>query len=122
MNRREDRTWRLSIEGERRDGVLVLTVAGRLDAASSGDLTDRLMDSVNTGVVRIVIDLSGVDYISSAGLLAIDAMAARIHAAGGALVLCGLTEPVRIAFDLAGLLRHLVVEPSSDAAVQRLRS
>jgi hypothetical protein len=53
MNRREDRTWRLSIEGERRDGVLVLTVAGRLDAASSGDLTDRLMDSVNTGVVVV---------------------------------------------------------------------
>ena len=30
----------------------------------------------------MVVDLAGVDYISSAGLLALDAVAARVHDAG----------------------------------------
>jgi anti-anti-sigma factor len=61
-----------------------------------------------------------VDYISSAGLLALDAIAGRVHQAGGDLVLCGLVEPVRLAFDLSGLLPHFAVEPSRDLAIRRL--
>jgi stage II sporulation protein AA (anti-sigma F factor antagonist) len=102
-----------------RGEVLVLTVAGRLAAASCGELTQALMDAIGTGTRRIVVDLSGVDYISSAGLLALEAVAARMRAEGGALVLCGLTVPVRRALDLAGSLVD-AVEPSSDAAVERL--
>ena len=45
---------------------------------------------------RVIIDLSKVDYVSSAGLLALDAAAGRMHTAAGLLVLCGLTEPVRL--------------------------
>jgi len=118
----EPRSWRLSIERERRGQVVVFTVAGRLAARSSADLTERLVDAIDAGTVRIAIDLGGVDYVSSAGLLAIEAVAARVHAAGGALVLCALTEAVRRAIDLAGLLPHIIVEASADAAVQRLSS
>jgi len=118
----EPRSWRLSIERERRGQVVVFTVAGRLAARSSADLTERLVDAIDAGTVRIAIDLGGVDYVSSAGLLAIEAVAARVHTAGGELVLCALTEAVRRAIDLAGLLPHIVVEASADEAVQRLSS
>ena len=49
--------------------------------------------------------------MSSAGLLALEAVSGRLHAAGGSLVVCGLAEPVRLVFDLAGLLPHFTIEP-----------
>ena len=53
-----------------------------------------------------MLDLECVDYISSAGLLALDAVLGRVHVSRAQLVLSGLTEPVRVAFELAGLLEH----------------
>lgn len=122
MNERDSRTWRLSISREQRDGVLLLAVTGRLSAASSADLTQELSAAIDQRERRLVLDLAGVDYISSAGLIALEAVAARLRSEAGTLVLCGLSEPVRLAFDLAGSLPDFLVEASSAAAVERLAS
>jgi anti-anti-sigma regulatory factor len=66
-----------------------------------------------------VIDLGGVDYISSAGLKALAAAANLCAHAHGGLALCGLGEPVRIALDLGGMLADFPVEPSRDRAIAR---
>jgi len=88
--------------------------------ASSGGLIEAVVRAIDAGGRKVIIDLSKVDYVSSAGLLALDAASGRMHAAGGSLMLCGLTEPVRLALDLSGLLPHFSVESSRDVAVARL--
>jgi anti-anti-sigma factor len=113
--------WPLSIHAERCDGVLVLAPCGRLGTVSAGDLIEVIVDALAAGERLLVVDLAGVDYISSAGLLALDAVLGRLHQAGGQLVLASLTEPVRLACDFAGLLPHFDVEPARDAAIERLR-
>ncbi len=94
--------------------------AGRLGTLSSGDLIEALIAAVNGGARLVIVDLAAVDYVSSAGLLALDAVSGRVQAAGGELVLCGLVEPVRLAFDLAGLLPHFAITPSRDLALAQL--
>ncbi len=113
--------WPLSIHAERCGGVLVLAPCGRLGTVSSGNLIEVIVDALAAGERLLVLDLAGVDYISSAGLLALDAVLGRLHQAGGQLVLASLSEPVRLACDFAGLLPHFTVEPARDAAIQRLR-
>jgi anti-anti-sigma factor len=113
--------WPLSIHAERCDGVLVLAPCGRLGTVSAGDLIEVIVDALTAGERLLVVDLAGVDYISSAGLLALDAVLGRLHQAGGQLVLASLSEPVRLACDFAGLLPHFDVEPAREAAIQRLR-
>jgi anti-anti-sigma factor len=95
--------WPLTISPEIDRGALILTVCGRIGTASCGELIEALMQAIRDGHRRIVLDLAGVDYLSGAGLLALDAMAARLHEAKGTLVLCTLAEPVRLALDLAGV-------------------
>ncbi len=114
-----DLKWPLSILEERRDGVLVLMLSGRLGSASAVGLETAVNEAVRRGDARLVLDLAGVDYISSAGLHALSAAAGRCVESGGALALCGLTDPVRIAMDLGGLLAGLPVAPSRDEAVVR---
>ena len=114
-------TWKLNIRRESvRPDLTVLQVDGRLGSASSGALIEAIVRAIEAGDRQLVVDLANVDYISSAGLLALDAAAGRTHVAGGTLILCGLTEPVRLAFDLSGLLPHFSVETTRAVAIAKL--
>jgi anti-anti-sigma factor len=110
--------WQLTVAREDHGPVAVFVVSGRLGTLSAGDLIEALTGAIANGVRRIVLDVSGVDYLSSAGLLALDAVLGRLHMVDGHLVICGITEPVRIAFELSGLLAHFRETPSrADALV-----
>ena len=58
----------MDIHEERKDGFLVLGLEGRLDAVSSKMFEEKVLALVDGGERRIVIDLSRLDYVSSAGL------------------------------------------------------
>jgi anti-anti-sigma factor len=110
----------LRITSSRSDGVLVLALSGRLGGISAGALTAALTDAIGQGDVRVVLDLTEMDYVSSAGLQSIGSAAARCTGMDGGLALCGVAAPVRIALELAGMLDLLALEPSREAAVGRL--
>lgn len=109
--------WPLKITRDDRDGAAVFVVSGRLGTLSSGELVEALAKAVDAGDRRVVVDLAGVDYVSSAGLLALHALLGRFAVAGGELALCGLSVPVRTSFELSGLLSDFVEEPSRDLAI-----
>jgi len=113
--------WALSITSERRDGIVVFAVNGRLGTASSLAMVEALSREIRAGSLRLLVDLTGVDYVSSAGLGALEAIARRVHESRGELVLCALSEPVRLVFDLAGMLSAFAIEPSREAGLSRLR-
>ena len=62
---------------------LVMEVQGRLDAVTSGKLEEEVKAG-STGRKRWLMDLGGVDYISSAGLRAILILARKLNGSGGA--------------------------------------
>jgi len=99
----------------------VVILAGRLGAASSGGLSRALGEAISRGERRLVVDLGLVDYVSSAGLDALETAAGQCAGNRGALVLCNVSEPVRIVFDLAGLLPAFPIEPSREQGVARAR-
>jgi anti-anti-sigma factor len=99
--------WPLRITQERREGVLVFRLAGRVGVTSAPALVAAVTDAVAREDRHLVLDLSAVDYLSSAGLNALEEAAERCAAAGGRLVLRSLSEPVRLALELGGLLTHL---------------
>lgn len=111
--------WHLQIDSHDVEGVTVFAVSGRLGTLSSGELIESLAGAIAGGTRRIVLDLSDVDYVSSAGLLALEAIMGRLLVAHGDLVLCGLTEPVRMALDLAGSLGQFAEVPTLDHALAR---
>lgn len=114
------RMWALDITREVQDGVLILVVAGRVGAVSSAELVEALGQELRAGHRRVLLDLAHVDYMSSAGLLALQNIAGRLHESGARLVLCALSEPVRLVFDLAGLLSAFTIEPSREQGVKSL--
>jgi anti-anti-sigma factor len=108
----------MEIREERRDGVLILVASGRFDSVTSADLEARLLPAA--GERPLVLDLAGVEYVSSAGLRVLLKLARRMKDAGGELLLCAMGDPVRQVFDLAGFLPLFSIEPSRQRALDRL--
>jgi anti-anti-sigma factor len=102
---------------ERIDNDLVsVALAGRLDSMTAPEVEQRLLARATAASVNLVLDLSGLDYISSAGLRVILMVAKRTKAAQGQFVLCGMKEQIRTIFEVSGFLTILrVVERCEDA-------
>jgi anti-anti-sigma factor len=115
----KDAAWYLNITQERALGVSLLTVVGRVSHRTAPDLATALDSAAGSPGGGLVLDLTGVDYISSAGLRAVETAAARMRASGRGLVVCGLRDAVSVAFDLAGLTSAVAVEESREQAIQK---
>jgi len=109
----------MNIQHSTRDGVTVIAPSGRIDTTTSKPLEDEIRGVVDGGVRDLVIDFGRVDYISSAGLRVFLVLVKRMRDLKGRLVLCGMQEPVRQVFHLAGFMPLFRVEPSQDAALAR---
>ena len=113
-------TWALRVTFNKSNGVCVLGVAGRLSGSNAAEFEAALEDAALKAERRLIVDLSGADYLSSAGLIVLDAAATRCREAGGMLVLAGVADPVRITLELAGLVPQISVQPSVEAASRAL--
>jgi anti-anti-sigma factor len=94
--------WELRVTLEETQDSVRIAAHGRLSAATAPRLVEALAAAIEAGKRRILLDLNGLDYISSAGILAIQAAAARAETEGGALTVENAQPAVRVALDLAG--------------------
>ncbi len=95
----------------------VLDLAGRLDTNTCKALEDRLNGLVAGGAASLLIDFSGIDYISSAGLRVLLACAKQMKQKQGRLALSGMQPQVREIFDISGFSKIFTIIGSRDEAL-----
>ncbi len=110
----------MNLSDERRGDVLIVRPEGRIDTNTSEELERWLMSRIDGSLKRLVVDMSGIDYISSAGLRVLLMTVKKLRGSGGQLVLGGLNPSVRQIFELAGFLSIFAVEADVDRAVAKL--
>jgi anti-anti-sigma factor len=110
----------MQIADARVNGIVAVAPAGRIDSSTAPVLEQHLLGLLAGGERRIVVDFSGVDYISSAGLRVMLVLARRVRDANGQLGLCAMGDAVRQVFQLAGFLPLFTVQDSRAAAVQQI--
>ncbi len=98
-------------------GVSVLRVSGYVDTTTSPDLERRLQALLRENRFHIVVDLSGVEYISSAGWGIFISEIREIREQGGDLKLAGMIPDVREVFDLLEFENILKSYPDTEMAV-----
>lgn len=87
---------------DRQGNGAVITIGGRLDATSCTAFQDKFIAALDSGVTRAVVELSKLDYISSAGLRVFLMAAKKLKAANGALALAAPQPQIKEIFDIAG--------------------
>src|SRR5258706_7403996 len=81
----------------------VVTVTGRVDSSTAPKLSEGLDAVINAGRYKIVIDMEGLEYMSSAGFRALIAAQRNCkHFNRGEVVLANVPENINNALELAG--------------------
>jgi len=100
--------------------VTIVAVAGRLDTQTASRCSDRLAELLRSGHGRLLIDVSRLDYISSAGLRALLVAAKQAAQIGGKLAVCCMSAQVKDVIEIAGLDAVLDLYSSRDEALAQL--
>src|SRR5690349_3990972 len=90
------------------DDAVRIMASGRLDEHWAGHLSDRLSEVIRAGSHRIRLDLSGVSYISSAGIRVLITFAKQLAELGGSFAVVEPSENVRKVLDLTRLTEMLM--------------
>ena len=96
--------------------IHIVAVSGSLDSTTSPE-AQKSLDAVLASAKKIVLDFSGLDYISSAGLRVLLGAAKQLRASGGTLRIFGLNQSVREVFEISGFSSILSVYPSEGEAL-----
>jgi anti-sigma B factor antagonist len=103
------------------DGVTVLALAGDLDGRSVPEVQDGIGAAVRDGR-DIVLDLSGVHYLSSGGLRVMLLLYRQAQCLGRRVVVVGMSEETRRLMQATGFLGFFRRAESVRAAVRVLRA
>jgi anti-sigma B factor antagonist len=107
----------MEIAEERIGTAVVLRPNGRLDGTSAPQFQTALLAEVEARPARLVLDLAGLEYVSSAGLRSILLAVKRGTALGCSLVVCRLPDHIREVFDLSGFGNVLPMHTTLEEAL-----
>ena len=99
----------MNIEFQKDDTTLTALPEGRLDTNTAPKLEAELMGRLD-GIMSLILDFAGVNYISSAGLRVVLAMDQLMVGRGGRLTIIHANEYVLSVFDMTGFLDIINVE------------
>jgi len=94
---------RFKLVSETRDGVLILTCEGRLNADVASEFKEKVKPLLKSGT-RVILDMGGVTHVDSSGLGAVVSVYATARSSGCQFQICSLTEPVKKIFGLTKVL------------------
>ena len=106
----------LSIVTDVRGAASVVTVSGRVDSETAHQLYEVLAQVAAGGTNKIVLDLKGVDYMSSAGLRSIVKAAQAAQKSGGELRLAAVSDSVEVVLRTVGMLQMFKLYTTSGEA------
>lgn len=92
----------MEIQSSRESVATVVSVTGRMDAITAPSFEKALNELIDAGEIRIVVELAGLDYISSAGLRSILAIAKALKVKGGLICFANVAGTVKEVFDISG--------------------
>ena len=98
----------MTIEKKINGDAATLAITGRLDTATAPEL-EAEVDAVLPAAKDLVFDMTGLEYVSSAGLRVI-LKAQKAMSAKGSMRLTGVNDTIMEVFDITGFIDILTIE------------
>jgi anti-anti-sigma factor len=98
------------------NGTPVLTLRGRLDGVAAPAVEQKIATLLASGAPRLVLDCSGIEYASSAGLRVFLATAKKLTTTGGRCGFAALTPALREIFNISGFIDVLEIHDTVESA------
>ncbi len=107
----------IDLQQETRGGIVIIRLQGRLDAITSPPAFDALTKSIEEGNRQLLLNFSGVDYLSSAGMRILMALHKRLKTAQGKLIISAVNPPVMDILKMSGFNQLLQIATTDEEAI-----
>jgi anti-anti-sigma factor len=111
----------MEIAREQDGGVAVVRLTGRFDSSAAAAAQEGFDAALGGEAPHLAVDMSSLDYISSAGLRVLLVLAKKVQQAKGKVALYGLNPNVREVFSVSGFDTIFSIQPDAAAALAAIR-
>jgi len=95
----------MRLEVKQTDKALEAVLDGSLDAVTAPVFETRLGEAMRDGEERVILDVSGCEFISSAGLRVLLGVAKRLPRKGGGLFILSPAPAIKDVLEISGFDR-----------------
>jgi anti-anti-sigma factor len=107
----------MELHSNKEGSATVVSVTGRMDAITAPAFEKAMNELIIAGETRFVVELAGLDYISSAGLRGILAIAKLLKGKSGQICFAKVEGTVKEVFDISGFGSIFRIHDSVDGAL-----
>ena len=101
-----------------KDDIIIMSVAGKLNAASADSFETKLLNAIEKGEKKIILDFQKLDFISSRGIRIFYKALEKMQSSGGKIIFSGINQDIKKVFELVELEDDFPIFNDVDAAVQ----
>ena len=109
----------MNIEVHSSNNIKVLSLQGNMNANTAELAEVKLHQLIMGGNQKLIVDLSKLNYISSAGLRVFLSANKMIKKKGGDIRICGLNNTVKEVFDISGFHMIFSIYDDEEAALEQ---
>ena len=114
------RSGRVDIHWERKDGVVVAAVIGRVDGSTAAEFHQLLESGIEPGDTALILDLEKLTFISSPGMRVGLIFARKFNEPGKRFGVCTLPTHIRGVITVSGFDQLIAVYESRAAALSAI--
>jgi anti-sigma B factor antagonist len=93
----------MSFTTKKQDGVVVMEIEGQLIVGNRQELKQKMLEELEKGGKKFLIDFAKTGYIDSSGLGVLVSLSKKIREQGGDLRLANLNDDLKTLFELTKL-------------------
>lgn len=106
----------MNVEISFNSNVIIFKIEGSIDSKTAGDLQLQIMDKV-TKTDNVILSLSNVDFVSSAGLRLLLMVYRQIKLKNGQVILVGVSEEIKDVMSMTGFINFFNISNTIDDAL-----
>lgn len=110
----------VDVTTERKDDVLSVGVNGRIDGSTVFAFQEAIETAVEDGDRAVIVDCERLEYLGSAGLRTVLAIAKSLSNRNTRFALCSLSNQVQVVFETSGFDTIIAIHTSRDEALASL--
>jgi anti-sigma B factor antagonist len=110
----------MGFQVEKINDVLVVDVEGQLIVGNRQELKQKVLEELENGERKFVVDFEKTGYIDSSGLGVLVSLSKKVREQGGELRLANLNEDLKTLFELTKLDTLFHIADSREAALAGL--
>lgn len=108
----------MNVEISTMEGYTMVSLEGRVDTTNANEFEKAMMGVLDSGAQRVILDCSGLNYISSSGLRVFLVVQKKMSAAKGKFELCCLRAEIKEIFDISGFSSIFSIYPDQQSAIK----